>query len=445
MPSPSATPWPPGRTPPPLQPLPVNLNSATVTDGAGNTANLSLTGITQSGPQIGVNAQVIQTDTNSLGSTSLATLGGNYFLFAAGTTSGPELQYGGAPVTAASGNWAPIGAVQTASGYDIAWQLGETNTYTVWTTDSNGNYIANAIGAVSGNSYALELFDTIFNQDLNGDGFIGLYAAPGTRMHIRQPLAGTSGAATIGAHAALEISGSDSATVTFAASTGMLKIDRPSSFTAQIFGFTGDGTLSGSDQIDLKGINFSTVQDSYANGVLTVTDGTHSATLSFQGTYTLSNFEFANDGNGGTIIYDPPVLPSSSQDATAFGSSATSATIGNDATLETPANAPESVKFTGSKGMLILDSPASASQPLNFKQAVSSFAFDSKTTLGYAANGNNTEGTLSLSDGVPTANIAPLGTYMASSFTITGDGHGAMMIMGDSTIPSQQLISAPHH
>ena len=30
----------------------VNLNSATVTDGAGNAANLSLTGLTQSGPQI---------------------------------------------------------------------------------------------------------------------------------------------------------------------------------------------------------------------------------------------------------------------------------------------------------------------------------------------------------------------------------------------------------
>ena len=31
----------------------VNLNSATVTDGAGNAANLSLTGLTQTGPQIG--------------------------------------------------------------------------------------------------------------------------------------------------------------------------------------------------------------------------------------------------------------------------------------------------------------------------------------------------------------------------------------------------------
>ena len=42
----------PGRTPPALAVTAVNLNSATVTDGAGNAANLSLTGLTQSGPQI---------------------------------------------------------------------------------------------------------------------------------------------------------------------------------------------------------------------------------------------------------------------------------------------------------------------------------------------------------------------------------------------------------
>jgi hypothetical protein len=59
----------------------------------------------------------------------------------------------------------------------------------------------------------------------------------------------------------------------------MLKLDQPSTFSAQILGFTGDGTLTGSDQIDLKGINFSTVHDSYANGVLTVTDGTDGAAL----------------------------------------------------------------------------------------------------------------------------------------------------------------------
>ena len=87
----------------------------------------------------------------------------------------------------------------------------------------------------------------------------------------------------------------------------MLVLDKPSTFNGVVFNFSGNGTLSGSDQIDLKGINFNTVQDSYSNGVLTVTDGTHSAALDFNGSYTLANFKFASDGSGGTIVYDPPV------------------------------------------------------------------------------------------------------------------------------------------
>jgi serralysin len=124
------------------------------------------------------------------------------------------------------------------------------------------------------------------------------------------PWPGASGAATIGAHATLELAAADSASVTFAASTGMLKLDQPSTFSAEIFGFTGDGTLAGSDQIDLKGINYNTVQDSYANGVLTVTDGPDTVHLNFSGSYSLGNFKFASDGNGGTIVYDPPITDS---------------------------------------------------------------------------------------------------------------------------------------
>ena len=73
------------------------------------------------------------------------------------------------------GAWTPIGAVQTASGYDVAWKNTASGQYTVWTTDSNGNYTGNLTGgAVSGNSYALESLEPVFNQDLNGDGTIGL-------------------------------------------------------------------------------------------------------------------------------------------------------------------------------------------------------------------------------------------------------------------------------
>ena len=67
---------------------------------------------------VGLNQHVIQTDTNSLGSTSLAAVGNNYFLYAAGSTIGPEPQYNGSPVTTEWGGWSPIGAVKTANGYD---------------------------------------------------------------------------------------------------------------------------------------------------------------------------------------------------------------------------------------------------------------------------------------------------------------------------------------
>src|ERR1700677_4718733 len=115
----------------------------------------------------------------------------------------------------------------------------------------------------------------------------------------------------------LELAAADSASITFSSSTGTLKLDNPSTFSGTIFNFTGNGTLSGSDQIDLKGVNFKSVHDTYSNGVLTVTDGTHTDTLDFNGSYTLANFKFASDGNGGTIVYDPPVPAGKSGNTTA--------------------------------------------------------------------------------------------------------------------------------
>ena len=54
----SYTVW-PGRTPPDLTVSAVNLNGATIKDGAGNVANLSLSGLTQGSPQIDTTTPVI--------------------------------------------------------------------------------------------------------------------------------------------------------------------------------------------------------------------------------------------------------------------------------------------------------------------------------------------------------------------------------------------------
>ena len=82
---------------------------------------------------------------------------------------------------------------------------------------------------------------------------IGLYAAPGTTQQITNALAGTTGSATIGTGATLELTAADSASVTFAGSTGTLRLDHSSTFSGKIFKFSGNGSLSGSDHIDLQG------------------------------------------------------------------------------------------------------------------------------------------------------------------------------------------------
>ena len=137
---------------------------------------------------IGPTRKVIQKN----GSTSLIQVANHYYLYGS-RGSGPALKYKGANVTAGEfGKWTPIGAVKTASGYDVAWKNTGTGQYTVWSTDSNGNHKGNLTGgAVSGTSSALESLEPVFQQDLNSDRVIGLYAKPGTTLQINQALAGT--------------------------------------------------------------------------------------------------------------------------------------------------------------------------------------------------------------------------------------------------------------
>jgi serralysin len=122
----------------------------------------------------------VQTDTNSIGSTSLVQFFSNYYLQNPTTGAGPELKYGGAPVTAGEftaaggGTWTLIGAALTASGYEVAWKVAGADQYTVWNLDSSGNYLTNSVLPTSGSSFAIENIESSFHQDLNGDGMIGV-------------------------------------------------------------------------------------------------------------------------------------------------------------------------------------------------------------------------------------------------------------------------------
>ncbi len=115
---------------------------------------------------------LVTTVVEAYGSTTLLKAGNNFFL-ADGHGSGPSLKYGGADYVATPGGWAPIGAEQTSSGYEVAWKLAGTDQYFFWNTDGTGNYVSAMSGVVSGSSATLEALEISFHQDLNGDGTTG--------------------------------------------------------------------------------------------------------------------------------------------------------------------------------------------------------------------------------------------------------------------------------
>jgi hypothetical protein len=187
--------------------------------------------------------------------------------------------------------------------------------FVIWTADGSGNCLSNT-PIVSGGSTALEMAESTFHQDLNGDGVIGLCAAPGTTLQIAQALSGLAGAVTIGAGATLELAAADSATVTFAATAGTLIIDHAAGFTGQLINLTGTGNLASSDVIDFKDVAFaSATQLPYngttSGGTLTVKNGNgHNAALALVGDYTIHTFVLSDDGHGGTRVIDPPAAGS---------------------------------------------------------------------------------------------------------------------------------------
>src|SRR5262249_52105143 len=108
----------------------------------------------------------------SAGSTSLVLSGNNYYFYTGG--SGPSMKMAGSMVVVGqAGTWSPIGVEQVGGGYDVAWKDSSSGQFSIWSTDSNGNFTAYLTGAISGGSATLQSYETVFHQDLNGNGVTG--------------------------------------------------------------------------------------------------------------------------------------------------------------------------------------------------------------------------------------------------------------------------------
>ena len=194
-----------------------------------------------------------------------------------------------------------------------AGQIGSGDGTLTLVNEAHGTIEANDAGG----TLTLETGTTITNNGV-------LEALNGGTLQILDPVTG-SGSAII-AGGTMIFDAPSNMNVTFNNGTGTptygeLVLGDASGFSGQISGFAGTAPdVAHSDAIDLVGINYnsSAFSETYnsSNGLLTVTDGTHAASFTFD------NFDgtlsFASDGNGGTLITDPPA-PNSSNTSVSIG------------------------------------------------------------------------------------------------------------------------------
>jgi serralysin len=358
----------------------------------------------------------------ALGSTSLVQVGSNFYFDNISTGTGPEFKYGGTPVVAGEfGAWTFIGAEQTSSGYEVALHLPGSDQYTVWNTDNTGNVVSNATGGfVSGTSSALESLEPSFHQDLNGDGVIGIPPVPSTVIEA------------FGSTSLVQVS-SNFYLDNISTGTGP---EFKYAGTPVVAGEFGAWTFIGAEQtssgyevaLHLPGSDQYTVwnTDSTGNVVSNATGGFVSGTST-----ALESLEpsFHQDLNGDGVIGQT--------------------TIAAGAITEIPSAFSGAITFAGSTGTLQLDSSSFTGTVagLNGLDTLDLTNINPATVNSPTYSGNSSGGTLSVTDGTHTTNIALLGNYLASTFVASSDGHGGTSIVDPlMTLATQQTnLTQPQH
>ena len=236
-------------------------------------------------------------------------------------------------------------------------------------------------------------------------------------------------AATIDSGMMLDIASASAESVSFTngtGTTGNLVLDDSKDFIGVITGFAGDGTLANSDSIDLKDVAFSnlttetyTENSGGTGGTLSLSDGTQSTNVNFSGNFVLQNFNFSNDGSGGTLLIDPPVTSAESRGAG-------TTTIDGKGILDFETPTTTNVVFaSGAAGTLKLG------DSFHFNGTITGFGASdtidlanvgsAAASISYHANAAGTGGTLAVSNGAQVVELSLVGHYTPDNFSIVPD------------------------
>jgi hypothetical protein len=265
----------------------------------------------------------VTTMIETAGAIHFTRLDNNFGLFD-NSGSGPVLKFFGADYDAGLlGGFVPVGAEQTPTGYEVAFKYtGSTGAYTgqysIWNTDGNGNYLSYTL--LAGNSLALESLEPSFQQDLNGDGIVGIpfiegFGSTGLAVadHIYYLLSGGSGPSLKYFGAAVGF-GQTGASVPIAAERTATGYDvawkNPNADQYTVWSTDADGNflnyivgVASGSSLDLKILEPTFQQDLNGDGVI----GTASAVIEGFGATSLTVadhiYHLTNGGSGPSLKY----------------------------------------------------------------------------------------------------------------------------------------------
>ena len=270
----------------------LSLNGATIADNAGNLANL-----TNAKGGLGV-ALIVDTTTPTVSAVRTSPASGHE------VTTGQLAEISLTMTEAVTVKGAPVlllndGATAT---YDKALSTATSLVfdYTVGKETTTGLAVT-GIELPSGSSVA----------DLAGNAAILSNPDTNTGLMVNTTKwaadASAVGNFTVGGSTGIELFGPSSANVTFAVgATGILTLDNSQSFAGTVAG------LAQGQSIDLADIAYATSNSftysanstGASGGELTLSNGTHSASIELLGSYLASSFATSSDGHGGTLLTD---------------------------------------------------------------------------------------------------------------------------------------------
>jgi hypothetical protein len=160
--------------------------------------------------------------------------------------------------------------------------------------DTGSNVITNA-GLIEATADGVTTIDSAVKNS-------GVLEANGGVLTVNGAVTGTGHLEIDGGTLDLSHGGVTNA-VSFAGTTGTLQLDHSLTFSGSVSGFVKGETLDLSDVSFVKAGEASFSENSGGmSGVLTVTDGTHTAHITLSGDYSSSIFVAKSDGHGGTLV-----------------------------------------------------------------------------------------------------------------------------------------------